>query len=133
MDQFRDTLVITLTIEVVEVSNLVLRVITKVSRNCSTKLQLMEQRVMALEGARLRVDTSDHGLHQDALPMMATMRQDENRFRNRATGLGGQNANPPQPPHTGPPIVVDLTTVSGQADVGDVTIDLSANALFSMI
>ena len=35
-----------------------LRVITKVSRNCSTKLQLMEQRVMALEGARLRVDTS---------------------------------------------------------------------------
>ena len=110
-----------------------LRVITKVSRNCSTKLQLMEQRVMALEGARFRVDTSDHGLHQDAPPVMATMRQEENRFRNRVTGLGGQHSNPPQPPHTVPPIVVDLTTIFGQADVGGVTIDLSVNALFSMI
>ena len=88
---------------------------------------------MALEGARLRVDTSDQGIHQDALPMMITMRQDGNRFRNRATDLGGQNANPPQPPHTVPPIVVDLTTIFGQADVGGVTIDLSVNALFSMI
>ena len=110
-----------------------LRVITKVSRNCSTKLQLMEQRVVALEGARLRVDTSDHGLHQDALPMMSNMRQDDNRFRNRATGLGGQNTNPPQPPHTGPPTVVDLKTIFGEADVGGVTVDLSVNTLFSMI
>ena len=35
-----------------------LQVITKISENCSTKISLMEERVTALEKARLRIDTS---------------------------------------------------------------------------
>ena len=80
-----------------------LRVITNVSQSCSNKLQLMEQRVMALEGARLRVETSDHGIHQDALPMMSTPRRrtqqwpEKHCLRTRSFSSGLKNSHLQKP------------------------------------
>ena len=94
--------------------------------------------MIALEGARLRVDTTGQGLRQASLSssnqdMMATLMRGEIHFGSQGLGVGGSHLTPPKPPQSLLGTAVGLNTFFSQADLGGVTIDLSVNALFSMI
>jgi len=120
-----------------------LQVVTKISRNCSTKIVLMEERVKALEKARLRIDTSQpvsragvvnepsNGDVMDAIlngedlwqqrstqsPALANMDGSRRPEANVATRRGA----------------VDGNTVFGSAQMGGNQIDLTVNSLYAMI
>ena len=107
-----------------------LRVITKVSRNSSTRLGLMEERIAALEGSRLRIDTG-----------VGSPGQSDGTEQDFLAGILGQDSTvrsgqaPPVHTHSNvaAPNIVDGNTVFGSANVGGNTVDLTVNSLFAMV
>ena len=108
-------------------SDRVLTVITKVSRNCSTKIGLVEQRMAVLEALRLRVDTGQHGSEAGSRESHSTamLRGEAPDYRVRTQAA--------TPVGTSTPQTVDCNTIFGQANIGGSSIDLTVNSLFAMI
>ena len=102
-----------------------LKVISKVSRNCSTKISLMESRVKAVENARLRIDTTrsptaaGHRMEPSADEVMDAMLNGPDLMDNR----GSPQAT------TG----VDGDTIFGQAQLGGHQVDLTMNSLYALV
>ena len=122
-----------------------LAVVTKVSRNCSTKIGLLEERLSAMEASRLRVDTGDDAAefedaHATYIDSLLAGEGDTDRTHNayvdarcRQTNVAANRRQQQQSATTAAPPPVDGNTVFGQASVGGGTIDLTVNALFAMI
>jgi hypothetical protein len=102
-----------------------LQVISKVSRNCSTKISLMENRVKALENARLRIDTNPS-------PTTTGQRMEPSTVEMMDAMLNGTGLRD----NIGTPHVtagIDRDTIFGQAQMGGQQVDLTMTSLYAMV
>ena len=123
-----------------------LSVITKVQRSCNTKISLIEDRMKALEGARLRVDTSASPRAAAISPHVQPCNDEiiaamlagadprllggNNFGTGAATGAPTQSSNSSDNSGRPSPVAkVDGNTVFGQASLGGTQVDLTVNTV----
>ena len=106
-------------------TNRLLKVISKVSRNCATKISLMETRVKAVENARLRIDTtlSPTSAGPSTRPstdeVMEAMLNEPDLMSTQGNHRAASK--------------VDGDTIFGQAQMGGHQVDLTMNSLYALV